>query len=531
MKTTRLGHRVARVTLTGSNQECLFPMRASIALTSEFLIIAVACLWADASRAEEPVDIGSRRELFVDRTLVDEISGGAELRLHHPTPREVALEFDQPWEGNASGYATVFQDGDVYRMYYRGHRYIIDDPPLKQAQAEAVCYAESDDGIHWVKPQLGLFEWPGVGSDNNIIWLGSPETHNFAPFIDTNPDCLPEERYKAIGGTVTSKGLWTFKSADGIHWTRLSEGPVVTQGAFDSHNTAFWDPAHDRYTMYVRYFSSGQFKGLRSIGMSHSVDFENWSEPVGLEYPHSPPQQMYTNQIAPYYRAPHVLFGFPTRYVARPLTDHVQTLDPVELRKTLIAAHRRVGTDLTDGVFMSSRDGLSFHRWDEAFVRPGPQAAGHWIYGNIYQSYGLWETEADNPALPHEISMHFTEGAWRDDAHQLRRYTIRLDGFVSLHAPYAGGELVTKPVTFAGNKLTINYATSAAGSVKVEIQDADGEPIPGFALADAEELYGDSVEQTVSWKNGSDVGELAGKPVRLRFVLRDGDLFSWRFGE
>ncbi len=164
--------------------------------------------------ASEPIDIGSRRELFVDQALVERLDGRAEFRLHHPTPHEVALTFDKPWEGNASGYATVFQDGDIYRMYYRGHRYIIDPPPLRQAQSEVVCYAESRDGIHWVKPNLGLFDWPptmnNTGTkENNIFWRGGYETHNFAPFKDTNPACSPDELYKAVGGTTESKGLLT----------------------------------------------------------------------------------------------------------------------------------------------------------------------------------------------------------------------------------------------------------------------------------------------------------------------------------
>ena len=260
-------------------------------------------------------------------SLIARREGKASLKLHHPTPREVALTFDKPWEGNASGYSTVFKDGDVYRMYYRGHRYIIDRPPLRQAQSEVVCYAESRDGINWMRPSLGLFSWKG-SKKNNIIWRGGPETHNFAPFKDTNPNCKPDERYKAIGGTITSKGLLTFKSADGIRWSRLSAKPVVTKGAFDSHNTAFWDPQQRRYSMYTRYFSKSGFKGLRSIAVSYSKDFKKWSEPAPLKYPGSPAQQMYTNQIAPYYRAPHLLFGFPTRYVARPLTRHVKDASP-----------------------------------------------------------------------------------------------------------------------------------------------------------------------------------------------------------
>jgi len=474
--------------------------------------------------AGDPVDIGTRRELFVDEALIEKFAGNAALKLHQPTAREVTFQFDRPWEGNACGYVTLFRDGDIYRMYYRGHRYVIDDPPLKQAQSEVVCYAESRDGIHWTRPNLGLFAWNG-SKENNIIWMGTPEAHNFAPFKDANPACPPEQKYKAIGGTVTSRGLNTFQSADGIHWTRWSTEPVVTQGAFDSHNTAFWDAAGERYVMYVRSFENG----LRAIGMSESLDYVHWSAPVSLEYPNSPPQQMYTNQIAPYERAPHVWLGFPTRYVARPLGPHVKNLEPVELRKLLIAADERVGTDLTDGVFMSTRDGKTFRRWDEAFLRPGPENEGRWIYGDNYQCYGLLETldGAANPAP--ELSLYFTEGAWRDDAHRLRRYTLRLDGFVSAHAPYAGGELVTKPLRFAGDRLHLNYATSAAGSVRVEIQDESGTPLPGFALDDAEELFGDSIEQPVLWKGGSDVSSAAGKAVRLRFVFKDADLYSFHF--
>ncbi len=474
-----------------------------------------------AQAVAQTVDLGTRRELFVDQALLERFEGKASLKLHHPRRREVALTFDKSWEGNASGYETVFQDGEIYRMYYRGHRYIVDKPPLRQAQSEVVCYAESKDGIHWKRPELGLFDWKG-SKKNNIIWRGGPETHNFAPFKDTNPDCKPDERYKAIGGTVTSKGLLTFKSKDGIHWEKWSKSPVVTKGAFDSHNTAFWDHQLRRYVMYTRYFSKGQFRGLRSIAVSYSADFMKWSEPVALTYPGSPPQQMYTNQIGPYFRAPHILFGFPTRYVARKLTEHVKTLDPVPLRTMMTKALRRVGSDLTDGLFMSSRDGRAFHRWDEAFIRPGPQKNEQWMYGNIYQSYGLFQTK-------NEISMHVTENAWRDKDHRIRRYSIRLDGFVSLHAPYVGGGVTTKPIRFDGNRLSVNYSTSSAGSVRVEIQDEKGKPIPGFALKDANEIYGDSVDQVISWKNGNDVGKLKGKSIRLRFVLRDADLFSYRF--
>ena len=113
----------------------------------------------------------------------------------------------------------------------------------------------------------------------------------------------------------------------------------------------------------------------------------------------------------------------------------------------------------------------------------------------------------------------------------LQRMTLRLDGFASVHAPFEGGEMLTKPFTFSGNRLEINYSTSAAGSVSVEIQQPDHTPIPGFTLQESVKLMGDQISQTVSWQAGSNLSSLAGGPIRLRFVMKDADLFSLRFSE
>jgi hypothetical protein len=89
--------------------------------------------------------------------------------------------------------------------------------------------------------------------------------------------------------------------------------------------------------------------------------------------------------------------------------------------------------------------------------------------------------------------------------------------------------MVTKPLTFSGRELVLNYSTSAAGSVRVEVQSSDGKALPGFSLSDGRPLVGDKIEGVVSWLQGSDVGGLSGKPVRLRFALNDADLYSMRF--
>ncbi|HAW32268.1 MAG TPA: hypothetical protein DCY03_29865, partial [Planctomycetaceae bacterium] len=115
------------------------------------------------------------------------------------------------------------------------------------------------------------------------------------------------------------------------------------------------------------------------------------------------------------------------------------------------------------------------------------------------------------------------------NSNQLRRYTMRIDGFVSINAPLKGGEITTKPITFTGKELKLNFSSSAAGGILVELQTPEGKPIAGFTEADCSELFGDTISRAVHWKNGTDVSSLAGKPVRLKIKLKDADLYSFKF--
>jgi hypothetical protein len=471
--------------------------------------------------AAEPIRLDSRLELMLDDYLLDSVRG-MKLVLHEPTKREVAIVHDAPWEGNNCGFHTVLQDGDLYRMYYMiAHNDCGEAERRKEPAVHEIMagYAESKDGIHWVKPELGQFEFAGSKKNNILMWDGyDKKTECFlVPFKDPNPNCKPDEAYKAMFRVVA--GLCPAKSADGVHWSAMADHAVITKGAFDSENLAFYDVVRGEYRAY-----------FRDIRTSTSQDFIHWTEPVWIEYPDSPPQQLYTNQIAPYYRAPHLFIGFPTRYVERLVwNESFDTMAEVEHRKQRFQHAPRYGAAVTDGLFMSSRDGLNFKRWGEAFLRPGPQELGHWLYGDQYQNWGLVETKSDLPGAPNELSFYSVENCWRGIADQMRRYTIRIDGFVSLQAALSGGEFTTKPILFSGKNLVLNFATSAAGSLQVELQDADGKPIEGFTLADCPEIFGDAIARTVAWKGNADVSSLAGKPIRLHIVAKDGDLYSFQF--
>jgi hypothetical protein len=163
-------------------------------------------------------------------------------------------------------------------------------------------------------------------------------------------------------------------------------------------------------------------------------------------------------------------------------------------------------------------------------MRPGPERKDNWLYGDCYPSHGLLETAAEDPTAPHELSFYAHEDQWKH-ATRARRYTMRIDGFVALHARQKPGELVTKPLTFTGKALSFNFASSAAGNLRVEIQDASGRPVSGFTLADSDEIFGDTLDRRVTWKGSDDVSSLAGKPIRLHVVMSDADLFALRFVE
>lgn len=448
----------------------------------------------------DPINIGVRRELLLDDFLIERIDGVA-LTLHSPTAREIAIVHDQPWEGNVSYYHTVFRDGDRFRMYYRGAHV---DEQDGETHHQVVCYAESSDGLTWQKPDLGIVEFNG-SRHNNIIWDGIG-SHTFVPFRDLNPAASPDFAYKAVA--ADKEGLYAFHSPDGLHWSLLQETPIITEGAFDSQNLAFWDPLRTCYVDFHREFRLVDGEGVRDIMTCTSIDFVHWTEPRFINYPDAPVEHLYTNQIHPYARAPHIYLGFPKRFLPQ--------------RQTALDRH----PGISDIVFMSSRDGLNFKRWGEAWIRPGAQKE-RWINRNNFVAWGILETASTIPGLPDELSFYSMEGYYRGDSCQMRRYTLRQDGFVSARAPLAGGELLTKPLCFAGRQLSINFATSAAGSVRVEVQDVHGQPFPGFSLTEADELFGDEVDRIVTWRGYRDLSRLANTPIRLRFVLTDADFYSF----
>ena len=462
-----------------------------VALVAAFSAATLPAWFPDPALSDEPIDIGSRREPFVDSLLISERTGTVTQTVVRPEPREVVFVTDAPWEGNTSAYYTIIRDGDLLRMYYRGSHY---DTETKQAtHPEVTCYAESRDGIHWDKPNLGLVEFEG-STENNIIWDGVG-THCFTPFLDTHPDCPPESRYKALsrGRPQAAKGLYAFRSPDGIHWEMIREEAVIVDGAFDSQNLAFYDPTIGKYRAYHRDFRPVDGVRVRDIKWQVSDDFLNWTAAEYIEYGDGPYEQLYTNAIRPEPLAPHLLIGFPTRY----LPQENSRVEPT---------------------FMASRDGKTFRRWLDPVI---PESAPLDRSGNRsnYMANGLVAL----PQFPGEYSVYASEAYYTGPDSRLRRFAYRTDGYVAIRAS-GEGTLVTKPIVFDGDRLTVNVDAGKEGSVVVELLGPDGVTLR------SEPITGDHIDAGVEWVGPqASLAELAGKPVTLRFLLRDASLYAMQF--
>lgn len=462
-----------------------------------------------ADDVEQPVDIGTRRELFVDDLLIGKLDG-TKLKLHEP--HGLRRTPPRPF----GHYATVLKDGDKLRLYYRGDK--VPGAHWRNGwgeyhEGEVTLYAESTDGgINWIEPNLGIHDVPEMPKGNVVVDMSDETflvTHNFTPFIDTRPGVPDNERYKALGGgrfppenwggwktpderkQLRDKygpgGLKAFASSDGLNWRLLKKEPVLPEdiGSFDSQNGAFWSEAEQQYVCYFRWFD----KGRRAIRRSTSKDFLNWTEPIDMQA-NEPGEHLYTSCTHPYFRAPHIYVALPTRFQASK-------------------------GSITDIAFMATRPGSDrYHRhFKEAFIRPGlgPRGWGNranYITLNVVQTSSM------------EMSMFMYGGG---------HHVLRLDGFISINAGFEEGEFITKPLKFSGSKLEINYSTAGAGGIRVELQDAEGKPIPGYMLDDSDPIKGDAVAGIMTWKESADVSQLGGRPVRLRFVMNEADVYSLRF--
>lgn len=442
---------------------------------------------------------------FWDDGLIEKTD--AVLSVNRPQYAGKVMTFDAPGEGSGTNFFTVLPIEGGYRLYYETWTF----PDIEHIK---VCYAESRDGLHWERPE------------NNVI-LPKIED-NFTVMRDPNPACPPEHRYKATMEDLVDgvKSLVIRTSADGLHFNHFS---IVNQGyGIDSQNTLLWDRHTQKYYCYFRENLKPEDGAtlwketpLRTIMVTESADCLHWSTPVQLDYCGGEVYPLYTNCISAYPYDDRYFIGLPTRYVERrEWNDNFDQLSGREIRRQKYEQNKRYGLAVTDCVFMHSADRYHWHRFDEAILTPGAEGKTNWFYGDCYPAVGpMVELQ------PGELS--FYERRRNGEEHdlvELHRFTYRKDGFASYKAGYQPCTLLTKPFTCAAEAVSLNFRTSARGHLFLEILDESGAPIPGYSSC---EYFGDSLERFVHFEQP--LAALAGRPIRLKLTLRDGEIFSLTF--
>jgi len=387
-----------------------------------------------------------------------------------------------------------------------------------------VRYAESDDGVDWRFPSLGLVEWQG-SRENNVVYGGplTPETGYHGGCVFKDPSAPPDERYKAFYlGSISQEQLARCReqrpddidpfhlhakrvaalfggvSPDGLRWTPLPE-PLVVQTS-DTHNVCTYDAQRGKYVAYVRswYFNR------RTIGRTESDDFRRFPLPEELVWPNA--------TVEPYD------LWYANAKTMMPGTSDYHVMFPLRWR---------IIDDRFDFHLATSPDGIVW-----GFVPGGPVCQpgepGAWDGGVVAPGLGLADLPGDRIGIlvagspvPHKHPRRPPLGA-------LAWAWWPKGRLVALRAE-TEGSFCTWPLLFEGRTVRLNFRTSMAGYVKVEVVGPDGKVLPGRSFEDCDPLSGDQLDHIATWRGQADLGHPEGAAVVLRFRLRCADLYSITF--
>jgi len=502
------------------------------------LVVVVSSLVPLESAGEtvESVVIGSAKQLLIDDHVISKRVGVS--RVFNPAEKSLAnpiMRGEKPWEGKTIYVGSVLFDEEeqIFKMWYwvLNMSYIVPPKPFSQyenlmkaaqyKESFSLCYATSRDGLKWDRPNLGLVDFKGSTANNLLPPVTDGRMHNYAGIIKDMRDPNPARRYKAVAWRPKDAqgvfGVGVYFSPDGLHWTTHAGNPVIRDTS-DVHTLLGWD---ERIKKYVAYFRPGSKQGIappagngivRIIGYSTSDDFEHWTPIVPALVPDEidPVDTQFYGMPVMKYEG--MYLGFPWIFRTNLLT-HVPQL-------------------------AFSRDGLRFTRTPLRGETIPLGANGAFDDGNAY----VVQPVAHNG----KIWLYYTGTRWRgsydlfelgDNVYDsIGLATLPLDGFASIEAGPNVGTLTTKPMVFAGKELTINMEASRKGygidegtSVRVELLDAEGKAIPGFSVDDAVTNTATDLSQRVQWKGNPDLKLWAGKPVKLRFHLRNVKLYAFQF--
>ena len=486
-------------------------------------------------------ELGSKKHVFIDWDLIEpgyglgwggerpqswEMPTGVKLAVHHPRiDWQPLVECDREWESSINVYCSLFEDEGRYRLYYECHYDRERGGP--NDLGAMMAYAESTDGVNWIKPNVGAISFDG-STDNNLVYaldvsLGRGG-HGATVFKD--PSASLDQRYKLVhmGGEGDVFHVYGAVSPDGLMWTAL-EKPVIPGYFSDTQSIVRFDEERGRYVGYFRGWTihqRGRIHGRRTITFAESDSFESWPWPGEIVAPDaqdSADADIYTNGYHPWPGADaHLMF-------------------PAFYQRTM---------DIPEVHMLTSRDGVKWERLIREPVildgEPGSDAEG-----GFYAGCGLVSMKPGEVSLPigpvprtHNQG-HYAVGRTAPAPHRgyLCLATWRQDGFTSLEAE-SQGACTTVPFTFSGGRLEVNAWTRFGGEIRIEVVDATEETmsftdsptspaIAGRGFQDCDPISGDALEHAVTWNGDSDLSAWSGKLVRLRLQMRRARLYSIRF--
>lgn len=498
------------------------------------------------------ISLGNQREFFWDDHILNMEKTTAPHLVHHPLRMLPLMKFDKPWEGDGCGAFSIVFDPQLnrYRIYYEAWQMLNSEATEHTLSDVRICVIESEDGIRWERPNLGVYEFNG-SRDNNIVveksmFPGLRSMDSCFVMYDENPAPVVPERYKATvkyqckneDGTW-HRELYSLVSDDGIHFRHYST--ITDKGRFDTVNVVQWYPKTEQYHCFIRDFhhpadengvcrdldakEQGWNETIRDIRVLTSKDFIHWTEPQLVQFNDVEDHPLYTNCAFPYPSNKNVLVGLPTRYVERhQWTGNFDRLCGAEKRRVRAKIHPRYGLTVTDCLFMCSRDGLNWYRHDDAFMRPDPENGRNWLYGDCYPAVGVLPTPSGVPGADYEMSLYLKENHWMSEPANFIRYTLRWDGFVSMHAGIRPEKVVTKGFVFEGSELRINFETSARGWMKITLRNIETDE-----ELHSDELFGNRINRIVDFDG--DVAKFSDSPVVMEIELCDADIYAFEFGE
>lgn len=453
------------------------------------------------------IDVG--RQLLVDDFLIAQTDLKRTWHLPELDPGNPLLKPDKPWEMvNGRPYAMPFSDAMLYDPQDR-----IFKAWYFAAGGSCTCYATSKDGKTWEKPLLDVV--PGT----NIV-LREPRDST-AIWLDPKP-ARSEERFKMA---LYRGNFKLFRSPDGIHWTKVSDGAPT-----GDRSTFFYNPFRERWVYSIRsgskygrsrhYWETTDFfsfskavfdKGEASIWIT--ADSQDWIRDDLKARP-----QLYNLDCTAYESVLLGLFSiWRGDYRGNP---------PTQQAKDRLAEGRPKQNSLCVGF---SRDGFHWDRPDRRAFIPTSEKRGDWNFGNVQATAPGCLVMGDQ--LWFYFSGRYGKG-FPGDARSLDSggcaglATLRRDGFASMDAAGSPGTLTTRLLRFKGKHLFVNFS-APAGELRAEVLDEDQRPIEPFDREHCRPLKGDSTRQAAQWEGGADLSALAGKPVRLRFHLTGGSLYSF----